>query len=134
MTVSQEAAGASAVGRKTVSALCVVALLTALGACAAESIGGGAAVSAAAPAAAPAPAPAAAPMAAPAAAPAAATAPAATTTAAAAAPKAAPQILSPTEINEQCWMTSEVNKMKDLDAKAKYVDKCVAEKMKAQGM
>ena len=31
-------------------------------------------------------------------------------------------------------MSGEVNKMKDLDAKAKLVDKCVAEKMKAQGM
>ena len=59
-------------------------------------------------------------------------APAARTTAAA--PKAAPSVLSPTEINEQCWMSSEVNKLKDLDAKAKLVDKCVAEKTKAQGM
>ena len=72
----------------------------------------------------------AAPAAAPAAA-AAAPAPAATTTAAA---PNAPRVLSPTEINEQCWMSNEVNKQKDLDAKAKLVDKCVAEKMKAQGM
>jgi hypothetical protein len=43
-------------------------------------------------------------------------------------------VLTPTEINEQCWMSNEVNKMKDLDAKAKYVDKCVADRMKAEGM
>ena len=126
MTVSREAAGAPVVGRKTLSALCVVGLLTALGACAGENAAG-VATSASATA----PAPAAAPAAPTAAAPSAA-APAATTTAAA--PKAAPHPLSPTEINEQCWMSNEVNKMKDLDAKAKYVDKCVAEKMKAQGM
>ena len=128
MTVPREAAGAYVVGRKTVSALCVVALLTTLAACAGESATGGVATSAASTAAAPAAATATAP-AAPAAA--AAAAPATTT---AAAPKPAPKILSPTEINEQCWMSNEVNKMKDLDAKAKYVDKCVAEKMKAQGM
>jgi hypothetical protein len=123
MTVSRDAAGAYDVGRKTRSALCVVGLLTTLGACAAENATGVAtSVSAAAPAAASPAAPAA---------PAAA---AAAATTAAAAPKAAPQVLTPTEINEQCWMSNEVNKMKDLDAKAKYVDKCVAEKMKAQGM
>jgi hypothetical protein len=115
MTVSRDAAGASGVGRNILSALCVVAVLTALGACAAENAAGGPAASAVAPAAA-------------------AAAPAAAATTAAAAPKAAPQVLTPTEINEQCWMSSEVNKMKDLDAKAKMVDKCVAEKMKAQGM
>jgi hypothetical protein len=113
MTVSRDAAGAYVVGRKTLSALCAVALLTTLGACAAENATGGPAASAVAPAAATA-------------------APAATM--AAAAPKAAPHVLTPTEINEQCWMSGEVNKMKDLDAKAKYVDKCVAERMKAQGM
>ena len=127
MTVSRDAAGAYVVGRKTVSALCVVALLTTLGACAAENATGARDVGgvdrrcsggrdrhcSGRPGTA------------------AAAAPATTT---AAAPKAAPKVLSPTEINEQCWMSSEVNKMKDLDAKAKYVDKCVAEKMKAQGM
>jgi type IV secretory pathway VirB10-like protein len=129
MTVSRDAAGPYGVGRNTLSALCVVGLLTTLGACAAENAAG-LATSASAPAAAPAAAPVAA--AAPPAAPATPPATAATTTAAA--PKPAPQVLTPTEINEQCWMSSEVNKMKDLDAKAKYVDKCVAEKMKAQGM
>jgi hypothetical protein len=119
MTFPREAAGAHVVGRRTLSALCVVALLTTLGACAAENATGGAAASAAL-------------AATPTAAPTAAAAPAASTMAAAA--KAAPQVLTPTEINEQCWMSNEVNKMKDLDAKAKYVDKCVAEKMKAQGM
>jgi hypothetical protein len=129
MTVPRDAAGAYVVGRKTVPALCVVALLTSLAACAGETATSGVATSAAPAAATPAAATATAPAAAPA--PAAATAPATTT---ATAPKAAPKILSPTEINEQCWMSNEVNKMKDLDAKAKYVDKCVAEKMKAQGM
>ena len=120
MTVSRDPAGA-VVGRKAVVALGIVGLLTTLGACAGENVGGNAAASVAAPAAAPAAVAPAAP-------------PAAASTTAAAAPKPAPSVLTPTEINEQCWMTSEVNKMKDLDAKAKYVDKCVAEKMKAQGM
>jgi hypothetical protein len=121
MTVFRDA-GAYGVGRKTFSALCVVGLLTMLGACATENAAG-VATSASATAASPAAAPAA--PAAP---------PAAATTTTAAAPKAAPHVLTPTEINEQCWMSGEVNKMKDLDAKAKYVDKCVAEKTKAQGM
>jgi ABC-type uncharacterized transport system auxiliary subunit len=116
MPVCRDAAGTYVVGRKTLSALCAVALLTTLGACAAENAAG-----VATPASAVAPA-------------AAAAAPAAAVTTAAAAPKAAPHVLTPTEINEQCWMSGEVNKMKDLDAKAKMVDKCVAEKMKAQGM
>jgi hypothetical protein len=112
MPVCRDAAGTYVVGRKTLSALCAVALLTTLGACAAENAAGVATpASAVAPAAA-----------------------AAAATTAAAAPKAAPHVLTPTEINEQCWMSSDVNKMKDLDAKAKMVDKCVAEKMKAQGM
>jgi len=118
MTASGEAAGAYAVGRKTLSAVCVVSLLTMLAACAGESATSGPATSAAPTAAAAVAAPAAAPAA----------------TTAAAPPKAAPHMLSPTEINEQCWMSNEVNKMKDLDTKAKYVDKCVADKMKAQGM
>jgi hypothetical protein len=50
----------------------------------------------------------------------------------AATPKPPPQRLTATEINEQCWMSSEVNKVKDLDAKARLVDKCVAEKSRAQ--
>ncbi len=123
MTVSRDPAGAAAVGRMTLSAIGIIALLTTLAACAGENVGGNAAASAAAPAAAPA-----------AVAPAAAAPPAAAIPTAAAAPKPAPSVLTPTEINEQCWMTSEVNKMKDLDAKARYVDKCVAEKMKGQGM
>jgi hypothetical protein len=96
----------------------VAGLLATLAGCAAGDIAGG---SSSTPASATAAAPAAAP----------ATAPAVTT---AAAPKAAPRVLAPTEINEECWMSNEVNKQKDLDAKAKLVDKCVAEKMKAQGM
>jgi hypothetical protein len=65
---------------------------------------------------------------------AAAAAPAAAARTTAAAPKTETHVLLPTEINEECWMSGEVNKLKDLDAKAKLVDKCVAEKMKAQGM
>ena len=113
MTVVGKIAGAGAAARKTVSALCVAGLLGTLAACAA----GGTTETIATPTAA---------------STATSPAPAAVTTAAA--PKAAPHVLSPTEINEQCWMSSEVNKMKDLDAKAKLVDKCVAEKMRAQGM
>jgi hypothetical protein len=97
-----------------VSALGLAALLATLAGCAAGEIAGGIATPASANAAGPAAAPA--------------------TTTTAAAPKATPHVLSPTEINEQCWMSSEVNKLKDLDAKAKLVDKCVAEKTKAQGM
>jgi len=117
MTDSRDASGAHVVGRNTLSTLCVVGLLTMLGACAAENAAG-VATSAPATAASPA-APAASPVA------------ASTTTPVA--PKA-PHVLTPTEINEQCWMSNEVNKMKDLDAKARYVDKCVAERMKDQGM
>jgi len=117
MTDSRDAGGAHVVGRNTLSALCVVAMLTTLGACAAENATG---VATSAPATAPSPAaPAASPVAA--------------STTIPAAPKA-PHVLTPTEINEQCWMSNEVNKMKDLDAKAKYVDKCVADRMKAEGM
>jgi hypothetical protein len=106
--------GAGVVARKTASALCVAGLLATLAACAA----GGTTET----------------MATPTAASTATTPPAPAAATTAAAPKAAPHPLSPTEINEQCWMSSEVNKMKDLDAKAKLVDKCVAEKMRAQGM
>jgi hypothetical protein len=49
-----------------------------------------------------------------------------------AAPKPAPKRLTATEINEKCWMSTEANKAGDLDKKAKLVDKCVAEKTKAQ--
>ena len=124
MTVSRNATGA-ACARKIVAALCLAGLLTTLAACAAGTTSENMAAPTAASAAAPA-APAAAAPAAAAAAPAAATN--------AAAPKAPPRVLSPTEINEQCWMSTEANKIADLDKKAKYVDKCVAEKTKAQGM
>ncbi len=107
-------------GRRILAGLGLAGLLATLAACAAGDIAGGVAT----------PATAAAPAAA-SASPAAATA---AMTTAAAAPKPAPQVLTPTEINEQCWMSDAVNKLKDLDAKAKLVDKCVAEKMKAQGM
>src|SRR5262245_43095576 len=105
MILFPKAAGIAA--RKTVSALCLAGLLTTLAACAAGSTTEETITS-----------------------------PTAASTAAAPTPAAtaAPHPLSRTEINEQCWMSSEVNKMKDLDAKAKYVDKCVAEKTRAQGM
>lgn len=99
--------------RTMVSTLGLAALLASLAGCAAGDVAGGISMPASATAAAPAAVP-------------------ATTTATA--PKAASRALSPTEINEECWMSNEVNKVKDLDAKAKLVDKCVAEKMKAQGM
>ena len=119
MTVARNAAGARLAGRKIAAALGVAGLLATLAACAGGNSASSLATPASATAVAPeAPAPAAA-------------APAATT---AAAPKAAPSPLTPTEINEQCWMSTEANKIKDLDKKAKYVDKCVAEKTKAQGM
>ena len=133
MTVVRNAADARFAGRKFVAALCAAGLLTTLAACAGGNATGSLATPASATATAVAVSPAAAPEA-PAPAPpavAAAQAPAATTVAA---PKAAPRVLSPTEINEQCWMSTEVNKVKDLDKKAKLVDKCVAEKTKAQGM
>ena len=114
MKDSRDAAGAYVVGRNTLSAMCVVGMLTMLGACAAENAGG---VATSAPATAPSPA----------------ASPVAASTTTPAAPKT-PHALTPTEINEQCWMSNEVNKMKDLDAKARYVDKCVAERMKAEGM
>ena len=104
--------------RTIILALAIAGLAATLAGCAAGDIADGIATPASATAAAPAAAP--------------ATVPATTTTAVA--PKAAPRVLSPTEINEECWTSNEVNKLKDLDAKAKLVDKCVAEKMKAQGM
>jgi hypothetical protein len=45
---------------------------------------------------------------------------------------AAPQRLTSTEINEQCWMDPAINKVPDLDKRAKLVDKCVDQKTKAQ--
>jgi hypothetical protein len=109
--------GARHISRTIVSAFGVAALLATLAGCAGGDLASGMSTPASATAAAPAAAPA-----------------APTTATTAAAPQAPPHVLSPTEINEQCWMSNEVNRMKDLDAKAKYVDKCVAERMKAQGM
>jgi hypothetical protein len=120
MTVVRRS-GARYACRTIVSALGLAGLLATLAGCAAGDLAGGVATPTSA-------------TAAPAAAPAAAAAPASAATTTAAAPNAPPRVLSPTEINEQCWMSNEVNKQKDLDAKAKLVDKCVAEKMKAQGM
>jgi len=105
--------------RTIILALATAGLAATLAGCAAGDIADGIATPASATAAAPAAATATVP---------------ATTTTTAVAPKAAPRVLSPTEINEECWTSNEVNKLKDLDAKAKLVDKCVAEKMKAQGM
>jgi len=109
--------GAHGAGRRIAAVLGFASLLLAtLAGCAAGDVAGSVATRASATAGPEAPA----------------AAPAATTTAVA--PKAEPRVLEPTEINEACWMSSEVNRLKDLDAKAKLVDKCVAEKMKAQGM
>lgn len=47
------------------------------------------------------------------------------------APKPA-QRLSSTEINEQCWMKTETNRVADLDKRMKLVEKCIDEKTKAQ--
>jgi hypothetical protein len=102
-----------------VSTFCLACVLATLAGCAAGDMVGSVATPASANAAS---------------APAAASAPTVAATTTAAAPKASPRVLSPTEINEECWMSNEVNKLKDLDAKARLVDKCVAEKMKAQGM
>jgi len=44
----------------------------------------------------------------------------------------APQRLTATQINEQCWMSPEINKVSDLDRRAKLVDKCVNARTKAQ--
>jgi hypothetical protein len=96
---------------KLLTYACLAGLLTTLSACADGTSGTNLAASAAAPAAAAEAAPAA---------------------PAPAAPKPAPQRLTSTEINERCWMSTEVNKITDLDKKAKLVDKCVADKMKAQ--
>jgi hypothetical protein len=108
MTVSRDAAGACYAGRKIVPALCLAALLATLAACAAGTSTDSLATPTAA-----------------------TTAPAATP---ATAPKPAPRQLTATEINEKCWMSTETNKVADLDKRAKLVEKCVAEKTKAQGM
>ena len=47
--------------------------------------------------------------------------------------KPAPQRLTSTEINEACWMDPAINKVPDLDKRMKLVDKCVDQKIKAQG-
>jgi hypothetical protein len=63
-----------------------------------------------------------------------AAAPAAAAPAAAAdKPAKAPEHLTAAQINEQCWLTPEINKIPDLDKRLKLVDKCVDQKTKAQG-
>ena len=47
--------------------------------------------------------------------------------------KPAAQRLTSTEINEACWMDPAINKVPDLDRRMKLVDKCVDQKIKAQG-
>jgi hypothetical protein len=46
--------------------------------------------------------------------------------------KPAPQRLTAREINEACWLSPEINKVPDLDKRAKLVDKCVDARTKAQ--
>ena len=62
-----------------------------------------------------------------------AAAPATPPTPAAEEAKPAPQRLTSTEINEACWMDPAINKIPDLDRRMKLVDKCVDQKIKAQG-
>ena len=113
-------------GRNAAASVCILGLLAALGGCAdgtaTTSLSPTATATAAAPAPAATPAPAVAPATA-AAAPAPADKPA----------KAAPEHLTRTQINEQCWLTPEINKIPDLDKRMKLVDKCVEQKTKAQG-
>jgi len=35
-----------------------------------------------------------------------------------------------TRAREQCWMQAEHQRQRDIDARVKFVEKCVAEKMK----
>jgi len=119
--------GVRRVWRNVAGGAGLLGLLAALGGCAAEggattSLAPTATAAAAAPASAAAPAPAAAAPATAAAAPAPADKPA-----------KAPEHLTRAQINEQCWLTPEINKIRDLDQRMKLVDKCVDQKTKAQG-
>jgi hypothetical protein len=136
MTVSRATANAIPLTRRTRAArVLACALLSTLAGCAAgNSISSIVPTSSTEPAAAPAagaPTPAAAP-AAPPAAPAAARA-AKPPPPPPPAPPPAPEKLTVTEINQACWMDPAINKVPDLDKRLKLVDKCVAEKTKAQG-
>jgi hypothetical protein len=92
--------------RKIISFLCLVGLLSSLAACAGGSTSATSTTATAAPAAAPAPA--------------------------AEPAKPAPKRLTAREINEACWLSPEINKVPDLDKRAKLVDKCVDARTKAQ--
>jgi hypothetical protein len=112
------------IGRNAAGSACVLGLLAALsgalGGCAegtsTTSLIPTATATAAAPAEAPAPATAAAAAPAP-----------------ADKPAKAPEHLTRAQINEQCWLAPEINKIRDLDQRMKLVDKCVDQKSKAQG-
>jgi hypothetical protein len=112
------------VGRNVAGTACALGLLAALGGtlggCAegtsATSLIPSATATAVAPAEAPAPA-----------------APAAAAPTAADKPAKAPEHLTRAQINEQCWLAPEINKIRDLDQRMKLVDKCVDQKSKAQG-
>ena len=39
---------------------------------------------------------------------------------------------TPAQVNEECWMDPNINKVRDLDQRLKLVDKCVDQKMKGQ--
>ncbi len=125
MTVSRDTATAIIPNVRTLAArLLLCAVLATLAACAERN-----STASVAPTAATAPTASAAP------------ATAATAAAAPATPAPAPQPAKPpppekltsTEINEKCWMDSEINKVRDLDKRAKLVDKCIEQRTKAQG-
>lgn len=49
----------------------------------------------------------------------------------AAMPQPTPQVTTPEQINADCWMLAEANKkLRDLDQRLKFVDKCVEERTK----
>ena len=108
------------VGQNVAGGACVLGLLAALGGCAegtsTTSLIPNAIATAVAPAEAPAPA-----------------APAAAAPAPAEKPAKAPERLTRAQINEQCWLAPEINKVRDLDQRMKLVDKCVDQKTKTQG-
>jgi hypothetical protein len=119
MTVRSEVA-VRRVGRNVAGGACVLGLLAALGGCAdgtaTTSLIPTSTATAVAPAEAPAPA-----------------SPAAAAPAPTDKPAKAPERLTRTQINEQCWLAPEINKIRDLDQRMKLVDKCVDQKTEAQG-
>jgi hypothetical protein len=108
------------VGRNVLGSACALGLLAALGGCADGTATTGLLPTATATAVAPVAAPE-------------APAPVAAAPAPADKPAKAPEHLTRAQINEQCWLAPEINKIRDLDQRMKLVDKCVDQKTKAQG-